>query len=194
MWQTKNFFSGLGSRSSGYRNTICDQYVKQIAKIGECIFTYLRPEEKLTPNLFSQVFSDIYSELKGRLIIDLDGNRNTTIVDETYQRILNRFAYEISMSQKKQVKSELARKALKKFMTNTSVRREENLQNKEEILKNIPKNPTTNITLNNCNICCNENTTDTEVSQNNTKTINPEPQNWLKKFLKIGMYIISLFK
>lgn len=194
IWQIKNLFSGLGSRSSGYRNTICDQYVRQIEKIGNCIFTYLTPAEKLTPNLFSQIFSEVYSELKVRLIIDLDGNRNITMVDEAYQRIINRFAYEISLSHKKQVKNEIKTKAFERIMWNSFVQRKENLQNREEILKKDPKNSTTNIVLNNCNICCNENTTDTQTTQSNKKTINPEPENWLKKFVKIGSYVMSLFK
>lgn len=194
MWQTKNFFSVFGSRCSGYKNTICDQYVKQIEKIGQCIFTYLTPEEKLTHNLFNQVFSHIYSELKGRLIIDLDGNCNTMIVDQAYQRIMNHFLYKISLSQKRQVKSEVERKALKIVRSNSFAQRKENVQNREEILENDPKNLTTNITLNNCNICCNENTTGTKVSQNNKKIINPKPENIICLLLKkMWSYFLNLF-
>lgn len=164
--QTKEFFTAIlggGCRSSGYGNKIRDEYIKQVEEIGKCIFFHLTPKERIT-DMYNKIFSNIYVSLKEQLKLDLDGDDNTAIVDEAYNRILDRYTYEINSSLKEQHE------------------------------KITPKKGTAQYIFNQPNICYNEQTTNAKVLQTNGKSINRESKNiswWLKK---IGLYVVSLFK
>lgn len=197
--QTKEFFTAMlggGSRSSGYRIKIRDEYIKQVEKIGKCIFAYLTPEER-SPKIYNEIFSNLYIQLKEQLKLDLDGDHNTTMVDEAYKRILDRYTYEITSSLKKQHEKIIPKKETAQYISNQSGfcynKNTINTQLSQSNIRTTKPEPKKMI-LKGCNIIYNANTTGTQITQNNKKIINPEPENLtclLEK--KIWSYVLNLF-